>query len=138
MKAAALVLIAFLPQEEASIARWIEQLADESLETREGARQELCRFGKAAEPLLRRAAKSENAEIRGRSDLILVAIAKRDRTKRFEPDPSLITLTRENATLQEVLEAIGKQTATSITFEEIPEKDRVSVNFEKTPLFRAI
>lgn len=134
----ALVLFAAAPQEDAAIARWIEELGEESLETREAAMAELFKAGKAALPRLEKARKHANLEIRGRAELVLVRLAKWERTRRFEPGPSLITLKRDDAPLGEVLAAIAKQTRTRITYEDAPHGDQVSVAFDRTPLFAAI
>ena len=134
----ALLLAAALSlQDDAKIAEWIRDLADDAIEVRERATADLVRAGRRAEPALRQAMKG-GGEVRGRAALVISEIEKAERTRLFEAGPSRITLRRKDAPLREVLEEIQKQTTCKIAHSFTAEDEVVTVAFENTPLFEAV
>ncbi len=138
MRCSALVLLLSLPQDDARILEWIRALDDEAVETRDKAFAALVEAGTAAEPGLRKVAEGGGAEVRARAADALRAIGWK---RRYDPGPSLITIRREDAPLQEILEELRKQSATPVAFGDLePEVAgrRISVSLEKVPLFQAL
>ncbi len=138
MTALLLVLALQAPTDEAKLAEWIVQLAEDDIELREKAEASLVQAGRRAEQRLREALKHPNEEVRARAVAILAAIEKAEGARRFEAGPSLITLRKKDAPLREVLEEMEKQTATRLSWNATLRDARVTVAFEKTPLLKAV
>ena len=61
-----------------------------------------------------------------------------EQANEFDPGPSLITLRLKDAPLGQVLEELAKQTPMRFSYKDAPVEDRVTVAFDKTPLFKAL
>lgn len=133
-----LLALLLIPQDDGRIAEWIRDLGDDAIDVRERALAELVRAGRRAEKALREAMKGSNDEVRGRAAQVLAEIEKGEQVRRFEAGPSRITLKRKDAPLREVLDEIQKQTPTRIASTFAPEQARVTVAFDRMPLFEAI
>lgn len=132
-----LLALVLAPQDDMTIAEWIRDLGDDAIEVRERAVSELVRTGRRAEPALREAMK-RGGEVRGRAAQVIEEIARAERALQFEAGPSRITLQRKDAPLREVLEEIQKQTSARLVFAFAPADEKVTVAFDRVPLFEAV
>ncbi|HEV3027831.1 MAG TPA: hypothetical protein VG457_09680, partial [Planctomycetota bacterium] len=132
------LVLACLPQDDATIRDWIRALDDDSAQVRDKALAALVGAGAAAEPELKRAAQNGGVETRARAADALRAIGWK---RRYDPGPSLITIHRDKAALQEVLEELAKQSGTPLKFDDLEKETRegrVTVHLDKVPLFGAL
>ncbi|HVR84935.1 MAG TPA: hypothetical protein VMU54_11535 [Planctomycetota bacterium] len=132
------LVLACLPQDDATIRDWIRALDDDSAQVRDKAFAALVGAGAAAEPELQKAARNGGPEMRARAADALRALGWK---RRYDPGPSQITIHREKAPLQEVLAELAKQSATEVKFDDLEKATRegpVTVHLDKVPLYRAL
>src|SRR5258705_8025957 len=109
----ALPLVLGLFQDEAGIDDLVRKLDDADLEAREGAVRDLVKAGaKALEPL-RKALKSESAEVRLRATQALRTIENDLKARQVCPDPKPLALKR-SGTVGEILDDLARQSGAKI------------------------
>ena len=96
------------------IKRQIERLADDDFKVRELASACLTELGDVALPLVRKAADSEDPEVKLRARKILADIKDRQALARLQSPESYITLKVKDRPLSEVLDEIEKQTGNAL------------------------
>ncbi len=138
---AILVLTLGLLQEtglEAEVSRLVRELEQESIDVRDRAQESLIRLGRRAEALLRAQMKEAPEEVRSRIEVVLREIERRERIRDVYAEPAPITLEFESVPLSRVLEALSKQTRTTVVAEPEAAGETVTVKCVKTPVFRAV
>lgn len=131
-----LLLQSELPREIEDLVR---RLNADGLEEREQATSRLKEIGTPAIPALEVAAKSGEAEARGRARLILDHLARLDRVKALRPASRKLTVDLKDAPLadavRQVLHPFG---LTGATFEEELAKRRVTLTLKDASLWSAV
>lgn len=136
--AAALLLI-----QDPSADRLVLQLGDNDLAVREEAAKALRQLGLRAEPALRRARESSDAEVRARAAELLVDI-DRERTQQAARKDQrarklrLVTLDVSDAPIGDVLRSLGTQTGIEFKDPPPPADRRVTLKVRETPLLEAL
>jgi len=125
-------------QDDARIRALLQKLDDDSIEVRASAAAELSTHGRSSIPLLKRVAADAGPETRDRLTDIIRKIEVRERLAALLPPPSFITLEAKNRPLNEVFQAVGRQSRTPIDLTGIPEDARVSVSLQRTPYWKAL
>lgn len=80
-----MLLVSVLALQDDSADAWVKRLGDEAYAEREKATEELRKLGRAAEPALRKALESPDAEVRRRAQGLLDELAKPRRGPRLVP-----------------------------------------------------
>ena len=130
MKTIALLLL--LAAQDAS--QLVEQLGDEDIRARERAAARLLELGPAVRPVLEKAAKSSDLEIRARVRTILGEIEVAEQRARSLGPVGRVTLPRGDYALQTLIERIKEQTGAAVKVPGDRVEARVTVEARDVPL----
>ena len=131
----ALPLLLGFAQDDSSIQDLIKRLDDSSLEVREKAARDLVKIGaKALEPL-RKAASSENAEVRVRAEQAIRAIETEIKSREVCPPSKPFTLKR-TGTVGEILDELGRLSGAQ--FDATPEQRGLKAAVDASTLLQAL
>jgi hypothetical protein len=134
------LLLADTPADNKKIGQLIEKLGSTDFDEREQAAQELDKIGSAALEALKQAVKSDDAEVRRQASELVSRIEKREASSLLLK-PTRVTLSLKDATVDEAIAALRKQTDFPFTVVD-PEnklKDvRITLELKDVAFFAAL
>jgi hypothetical protein len=118
--AAFLLLLPLAPPQddlEKKVADLVARLADDSIDARDQAVEDLAALGPAAIPVLKKAQAKTGGEARGRIDEAIRKIELRDALAQSLPPLRKITLEQKNRPARQAIEEIARQAGLAVKFE---------------------
>lgn len=125
------------PDEE-KVRRLIEALADSSIEARESAMQALIDLGEPAADALKKAAASEDSEVRERSECALVEIRRRSKLRSLYRERKPLGLQFENATVDEVVRDLSRKAGIRFQADAGVGREKISLSLADATLMQAL
>ncbi|HLY11973.1 MAG TPA: hypothetical protein VKW04_21915 [Planctomycetota bacterium] len=133
-----LLLVPLPPQEEPTVRRLIEQLADDDIRSREKAAAELLDLGRKAVPALQRLAVSGDIERQSRAVSILKRIAEEEVVRlHWKPGPR-ITLVSDGAPVASVLDDLERQANDRFTYDPMDLQEPVVLSVKNVSFWDAV
>lgn len=126
------------PQEEARIARLLEQLKSDDASERESASRELTKIGPAAAPRIREAMKGDDIELRDRAKAILKAIDIGQKVAGIEGPARTVTVDLDGVPLAEIARVVEQQIGTRVDASSVAADLRFTLRGKDLPLLKAL
>jgi hypothetical protein len=128
----------FAKSDEEKLGRLIDALADPSIEARESAMQGLIELGEPASAALRKAAASEDSEVRERAECALVEIRRRAKLRALYRERKPFALQGEDMTIDEALREITKNTGVRFQTDNGLGREKISLDLRDATLMQAL
>lgn len=131
------LLLLFTQDQE--IPKLIEQLGNESIETRENASRRLIQIGEPALIAVQAAIKSVDPEVAARANAAVISIIRNIKIKKVFTVVPPITFKADNITVADLISKLSKLTGTNINCStDSINGYKTSVDFQNVPLMQAI
>ena len=126
-------------QDESDLPRLVEDLSADQIGVRDEAERKLIRLGLPVIDYLQECAREEeDLEVRARMEEVILLIRRGEWAKRFNPGPSLVTLSEEDLDLEEVCRRLSEQVRSNIDLRYEGSPRRISVSIDQLPFFQAL